>query len=254
MTEGDISTMFERPARWRTDAVLALANTREERQAAASPGPAFPQALGLVERAVSGAPVGPVIDVGAGLAGITDWVSDQASRDVLPIDASQESCIGAVRIFPHLTPIRADVVALPLRPRSVAAVVVAGVLSLLDDHTHVACIEEVARCTRPGGLLAVVDLISSTSRDVRCEPNFLRSAESLVSGLVRVGFVPIEQAIAEPEVGWWTDFDGRVHEHIRLHHDDVGAYRGWLHDQNHLRDMMASGDVLVGAMSFVRGA
>jgi SAM-dependent methyltransferase len=254
MNEGDASTMFERPALWRTEAVLELADTREERQAAASPGPAFPQALGLVERAVSGAPAGPVIDVGAGLAGITDWLSDQTSRDVLPIDASHESCIGAVRIFPQLTPIRANVVALPLRPRSVAAVVMAGVLSLLDDHSHVACIEEAARCLRPDGLLAVVDLISSTSQDVRCEPNFFRSAESLGRGFVRAGFDPLEQAIAEPEVGWWTDFDGRMLEHIRLHHDDVSAYRGWLHDQNHLRTMMGSGGVLVGAMTFIRGA
>jgi hypothetical protein len=85
-----------------------------------------------------------------------------------------------------------------------------------------------------------------------CDPNPTSFVlRSLVSSLVEVGFVPLEQAIAEPEVGWWTDFGGRVHDRIRLRHDDVSAYRAWLHDQNHLRAVMTSGDVLVGAMSFI---
>ncbi len=252
MTIDDLS-IFERPAKWRTAAALKVAHNRRERQAVASPGPAFPQALALVERAIEQAPEGPVVDLGAGLAGISDWLSQRTRRFVIPTDSAHASCVGARRLFPGLTPVRADLSALPVRRESVAAIVIAGVTSLLDGDAFDACIDEAARCLRVGGRLALVDLVSATCTDVRLAPNMFRSSETICSAFAAHRFTDVDHALGETGVGSWSDFNSTIGEHVRTHNDHELAYGAWRHDQAHIQRVMESGIVLVGAVTFVRG-
>lgn len=253
MTIDDLS-IFERPANWRTAAALKVAHNRRERQAAASPGPAFPQALALVERAIEQAPEGPVVDLGAGLAGVSDWLVQRTRRFVVPTDSAHASCVGARHLFPGLTPVRADLTALPVRPESVAAILIAGVTSLLDGDAFDACVDEAVRCLRVGGRLALVDLVSATRTDVRRAPNVFRSSETICSAFAAYGFTDVDHALGETGVGSWADFNSTIGEHVRTHNDHELAYDAWRHDQAHIQRVMESGVVLVGAMTFVRGS
>ena len=250
----DDPSIFERPANWRTAAALEVARNRNERQAAASPGPAFPQVLALVQRAIQRAPDGPVVDLGAGLAGISDWIAQRTGRFVIPTDSAHASCVGARRLFPGLTPLRADLTALPVRSESVAAIVIAGVTSLVHGDAFDACIDEAARCLRVGGRLALVDLVAATSTDVRRPPNIFRSSETICSAFATHGFTDVDHALGETGVGSWTDFNSTIGAHVRAHADHGPAYDAWRHDQAHLQRVMESGMVLVGAVAFVRGS
>ena len=81
MTIDELS-IFERPAKWRAAAALGVADNRSERQAAASPGQAFPQALALGERAIEQAPEGPVVDL------VRDWPASRIGSFSAPDDLS----------------------------------------------------------------------------------------------------------------------------------------------------------------------
>lgn len=112
-------------------------------------------------------PGGIVLDVGCGPASITASLARATGPDglVLGVDRSEAMLARAVRTQsgPHIGFLHADAQHLPLRDKTVDAVVSVAVLQLVPDP--VTALAEMARVLRPGGRLAV--MVPTTGRTAR---------------------------------------------------------------------------------------
>jgi SAM-dependent methyltransferase len=91
--------------------------------------------------------------------------------------------------------VRASVEALPLRPASQAIVVSADVLYHRDVHDDVGALRELARCLRPGGLLALNLPAFGALRSVHDDAVHTArryTAPEVRAKLVQAGLVPLE--------------------------------------------------------------
>ncbi len=112
-------------------------------------------------------PGGIVLDVGCGPASITATLAHAAGPGglVLGVDRSEAMLTRAVRAEsgPHIGFLHADAQQLPLRDKTVDAVISVAVLQLVPDP--VMALAEMARVLRPGGRLAV--MVPTTGRTAR---------------------------------------------------------------------------------------
>ncbi len=246
-----MNTVFDSPAQWRGEVITDLRLRGAERCAAASPAPGFPQLLDSMIRALRHAPIDGVwIDVGAGLGGVADWINRSTRHPVLAFEPSPESTRTARALFPGLAATQALGESLPVVTSGVSGVIVSGVVSLLDDLR--AMLGEAARVLRPGGVLAIADIWSTSDLTRREPPNTFWSIESVVAMADRFDLEFHEAAICTIGTGWWPSAAVQVNEVIESEFGDRPGFDAWERDQRLIAGALDGGLVLPGACSFTR--
>lgn len=240
--EQSVTTPFEEPALWRADIIADFRLRGEERCAAASPVPGFPQILRSVVSVLEDVPDGPWVDIGGGLGGVSSWLERHLGVETIVLDAEVQSLRAARRLFPSLRTAACDVSALPLGNRSAAVAIVSGVASLLDDLD--AMLGEVRRTIDPAGVLVVVDLWSTSQSTRRHDPNTFWSIEEFALRADGHGLVRTHVAVADTTTGWWSGAARQVSDEIDRRYAGREAYRAWRSDQDHLQAVIESGTVL----------
>lgn len=243
---------FSQPALWRADIIVDFRLRGEERCAAASPAPGFPQVLRSVLSVLDDVPSGPWVDVGGGLGGVASWIERSVHVDTVVLDAETLSLRAANRLFPTLRTAAAAAAATPLRDRCAAVVILSGVVSLLDD-VH-AVMTEVRRILTRGGVVIVTDLWSSDRCSVRRAPNTFWSVEDFALACDRHGFRLDHVAIADTSAGWWSGAAQQVSDEIDRRYADQPSYGQWSADQAHLRQVIGSGTVISAGVVLRSGA
>ena len=244
--------VFDEPAIWRASIIDELCLRGEDRQAAASPAPGLPQLSELLVAALERAPKGPIVDVGGGLGGLTDRLDRSTARTCVLVEPSECSVDAAAQLFPSIAITRARADALAVRSNSCGGLVLCGVVSLMVEIES--WMSEARRVLRPGGVLFVADLWSSSTTSIDRPPNRFWSIEALSLHAARSGFVRRELAVCEPTVGSWSGAGSMVAERLRRRHRLDDAFAPWEEDQRHLDDVLSSGAVVAGGVTFVRGS
>ncbi|MGB0115113.1 MAG: methyltransferase domain-containing protein [Ilumatobacteraceae bacterium] len=244
--------VFDAAAAWRADVIRELGLRGAERSAAASPMAGFPQLLDFVSRTLGAhAPRrGAWIDVGAGLGGVADWIKRTTRHETFAFEPAPGSVDASRRLFPLLPATQAVAACLPLRTGCVGAVMVNGVVSLLDDLDGL--FDEVSRVVRPDGVVAVADLWSTTDTTLRRSPNVFWSMEELVQEARGRGFELLDAATCTVGTGWWQDAAIQVAEVIRQECRDRPGFDAWEADQRHIAEILDDSLVMPGACSFRR--
>lgn len=242
----DTTGVFDDPARWRRDIIADFRLRSDERCAAASPSPGFPQLLESVVWALADAPEGTWLDVGGGLGGTASWLERRHGKRVLVADAAFGSVSAAHELFPSLGVVAAEAAALPVRGRSVPVAVASGLVSLLAEVDTL--LDELCRILVPGGRVACTDLWSAQPSTLRTGPNTFWSLEEFETVARRHGFATVHVAVSDLTTGWWSSAAEQVADEIGLRHRDDAAYGAWRDDRDHLQATMASGAVVAAGM------
>jgi Methyltransferase domain len=150
---------FEHDAAKIADAIAGLAAA--DRVAAACRGSANPAALAWLAEGLGVEPTWLVADLGAGLGGPAWWMSARYGCRVLAVEPAYASASAAVSLF-TLPMVVGAANAAPLGSSSVDAVLLLGVLSVVDDAF--AALREAYRIAPRLGLL------DYCSTDERCRP------------------------------------------------------------------------------------
>jgi len=125
-----------------------------------------PGGLALTRRAAEICGLGPgdrVLDVGCGTGGTAACLHSEYNTTVIGLDYSVSLLADARRQNPGLTVVRADAMALPLKPDAFGAVFAECVCSLLSDAVSV--LNGFYRVLRPGGHLVLADLYWRTPEE-----------------------------------------------------------------------------------------
>jgi SAM-dependent methyltransferase len=232
---------------WRVESIIRLGLTGSKRTAAASPGPAFPQLVNFLVRNIDEASEGIVIDVGAGLGGISETLRRTTRRQMIVLDEAPEACDGAHRLFPALLVVAARSSALPIGDASIAAAVSCGGLSSTERSDLL--IGEVRRVLRPSGVFVALDLASSTAEDVTIGRSVYRGSERVLEQLRAVGFEVRDLATAHTSVGDWALADEDVVREISRARRGDRSFERWVDDRRHLQRVMDSGRVLMTGLA-----
>jgi len=241
---------FDEPARWRAEIIRDLGIRGIERCAAACPDPGFPQLLDSMLGSLDASPAGTWIDVGGGLGGVSDWLLRTSRRRVVMFEPTGGSCRAASSLFPLLPVVQSSAERLPVPDQAVSAAVACGVVSVLDDFGDV--LGECGRVLRTDGVLAIADLWSTSSVTLRRSPNVFWSFEDVVAAARDHSLEVLDVAVCTVETGWWSKATAQVEDVIRTAYTDRAGFAAWERDQAHIREVVESGDVLAGAISFRR--
>jgi SAM-dependent methyltransferase len=238
---------FDVAAEWRCEAILRLGLTDGVLETVASPSPVSRQLLEFVVRHVGAAPDGPVVDVGAGLAGIAETVRRSLGRPVVAFDGSWGACAGARRLFPEVWVARANPFALPVRGHAVPAAVACGLLSATDDLAPV--FAEVFRVMMPEGRFAVIDLVSASSHSVRVGSRVYPPAEGIAGRIVESGFELVDEAIAHTSLSDWAlEGEQVAREVARTRRGDM-EFEHWLDGRRRLERVMSSDRIVIAGFA-----
>ena len=235
--------ILEVAALWRYEAIVRLGLEGESMIAAASPGAVFPQMLDFLVRNVEAAPPGPIIDVGAGLAGTAESVRRASGRSVFAFDASRHACTGARTLFPDMQLAQADPSRLPARDGSVAAAISCSLLSTLAGPE--AMMSELRRVIGAHGRLVVVDVASASSRSVRAGDKVFSSVERILGSLSDAGFHVVDQAIGVTSLSDWALADADIARDVAVHRRGVAEFEFWLDDRRRFERLMSSNRVMM---------
>lgn len=233
------------PPSWRIEAIEALGLGPAERRASASPSPAFPAMLEFIVGSLGRSRPRRIVEIGAGLGGITDAVRERTGISALAIDHSVEACVGVRRLFHELTSVAARGIHLPIRSGAMGAALLSGVLSRTTDLAGL--LAEARRVISATGLIVIVDLVSSDDSDRRVGADVFRSIESIESSLP-AGLDVVDRAIGAPRSGEWNLQAAEVARHIARTHRRSPGFETWLEHQRHLDRVLSGGDVLVAAL------
>jgi SAM-dependent methyltransferase len=229
-----VDELFDLPARWRGDAILALALQGDERIAAASPGAGFPTALRSLAVGLQLRAGDVVVELGAGLGGVAAWLRSRTGCVVHAVEPAVGSRSVASELFPELE-VHGDVDELRLPPGTVDAVVLAGVISLVPDAD--ALVATAAHLLRPGGRLGITDVVPLDRVEpvIVSGPNVVRTTPVLVEQLARHGFgvTHVGHGPCSPSPQWQAVAD-RVQARVRREHADAHEMRLVEQDQAHL--------------------
>lgn len=238
------------------EGVNALGLDTWERIAASSPGPVLPTIMRTLSGTMDQRPGMTIVDLGAGLGGASALLDETTGARVIAVEPALGARSAARRMFPHLD-VRAGTAERSGLSDGVAdAVVLMGVVSLIDALDPV--LEEARRLLRPGGVLAIADMVlepdnlprpstDSCAGAVieRTGMNTLRSVPALTSALVAHGFSV--EIVDRPQDATASSGWGRPAQELRNwlveHHGDDGAVRAWLEDQGLMSSWFDDGRV-----------
>ncbi|MCX6519807.1 MAG: methyltransferase domain-containing protein, partial [Actinobacteria bacterium] len=150
-------------------------------------------------------------------------------------------------LFPALT-VRPGTAEASGLPDAIAdAVLLSGVVSLIDDLDAV--LFEAARVARPDGAVAIGDLFSSRSHTLRSGRNVFRTVESVAERVGALGWTVVEVGIGSPPSdASWAVAAAAVDEWIRRHRRDHPAFDVWSTDQAHLGRHVERGDLVAACV------
>jgi SAM-dependent methyltransferase len=228
---------------WRYEAIVRLGLTGDSLAAAASPSTVFPQLLDFLVRNVGAAPDGPVLDVGAGLAGIAETVRRCLRRPVVAFDRSRGACAGARGLFPEVLAAQADPSALPIAERTIPAAISCGLLSVLGDADQM--IAEVRRVIMPAGRFVIVDLASASSSALNIGSSVYASGERIMESLVDAGFDVIDQAVGLSSLSDWALADAEIARDVAGRRRGHSDFERWLNDRRRFERVMNSDRVVM---------
>lgn len=272
--------LFDDIARWQADAAEVLGLQGIELVAALSPGPGFPQLLGvLAERIgdhVARDPAAPkarhvtVVDLGAGLGGATAWLAAATGTKVIGVEPAAGSREAAHRLFGGLDVREGAAADTGLDATSADVVIAVGVTSLLDDLGGV--FAEARRLLVPGGFLGVVDMFLADG-DVQVDgTNTLRSVAETIRLARAAGFdaelVPAARDDADQPVEMiaattgplvaatdatpaadWAGAAARLSAEVSAEHPGSPAVEAWLGDRRKLAGWTESGHVVAACLA-----
>jgi phosphoethanolamine N-methyltransferase len=249
----EVEELFDLPAQWRGAAILALGLAGEQRVAAASPGAGFPAALRSLEAGLALQPGDRVVDLGSGLGGVAEWLRVRTGAVVHAVEPAHGSRTVAALLFPELSH-HASVAELDLAPRTVDAVVLAGVVSLVHDVD--ALLATAADVLRPGGRLGITDVCPLGEAEVTVAgPNVLRDVPVLARHLAAGGFsvTHVGQGPFAPSAEWQAVAQ-RVSERMAAEHADDDELRLVEADRAHLDRLREQHDLGSVTLVAVRAA
>lgn len=147
----------------------------EDRIAAACRGSANPAALRWLVDTLGLTRDHRVADLGAGLGGPAAWVRAEVGCAVVAADPSPTATAGALRLFGPPA-VQAGAAAAPFADDSFDAVLLLGVLPVLDDR-----LAAVREARRVGGTVGVLDYCSATGATVHAGGSSFVSADQLAA-------------------------------------------------------------------------
>ena len=246
--------LFDEPSRWRAEAARAVGLRGEALLAGVSPGASCPSVLHsmassiLAHSTANGrARLDLVVDLGAGVGGISEWFRARTGAAVVAVEPAPGAREAAASLFPALT-VRAGTAEASGLPDAIAdAVLLSGVVSLIDDLDAV--LAEAARVARPDGAIAIGDLFSSRPETLRSSRNVFRSVESVTEHVAALGWEVVEVGIGSPPPdASWADAAAAVDEWIRCHRAEHPAFAVWSADQAHLGRHVEQGDLIAACL------
>jgi SAM-dependent methyltransferase len=238
--------MFDEIGPLTATAAIELGFDAEARRAATSPGPSFPRVLRTLADAVPKRPDATIVDLGAGLGGASTWLAAETGARVLAVEPAAGARWGARRLFPDLD-VRPGSAARSGLPAGIAdAVVLLGVISLLDDLGSV--LAEARRLLGPDGVVAIADMFIDGDGLERSGVNTLRSLSVTRRALADAGLELVAAGCANdasPDEAWRRRADD-VKQWLVHHHGHDPAVEGWIADQRQLADWI-DGEHVFGA-------
>jgi SAM-dependent methyltransferase len=109
----------------------------------------------FLDAALASFPAGPVLDVGCGPAQISSYLIDRG-RTAIGVDFAPGMLAAAAKLVPRATLIAADLLALPFRPESCAAVIASYSLHHLPKRRIGGALAGLRRVLAPGGVLVII--------------------------------------------------------------------------------------------------
>jgi SAM-dependent methyltransferase len=241
-----VPKVFDQQSLWRIEAADALGLTADNMIAAMSPGPAFPAVLRSLEAALTPHP-NVIIDLGAGIGGVSEWMRISTGATVYAIEPEAGARHAARLAFPHLHVLEGCADSAPLPDGGADAVVMSGVASLMSDIAPT--IAEVDRLLTRSGRFAIADLFSSSTKTWCSAPNIFRSVEDLTSTLHRHGFTAASVGCGDPlPDSSWAAAARAVDDWIDTNCADRPGYQEWNADRQHLRHHIQSGNLMGGCV------
>lgn len=257
--QGSAAELFDEPSRWRAEAAQAIGLQGEALLAGVSPGASCPAVLHSMANSIVGRSsldgqgrLDLIVDLGAGVGGISEWFRRRTHAAVVAVEPASGARDAATSLFPALT-VRSGTAEASGLPGAIAdAVLLSGVVSLIDDLDPV--LAEAVRVARADGAVAIGDLFSSGSQTLRSGRNVFRSVETVAERFGALGWTVVEVGIGTPPPdASWAAAAAAVDEWIRRHRGDHPAFDVWAADQAHLGRHIERGE-LVAACLIARAA
>ena len=260
MARGDVvrtgsvvnDAVFDRPTAWRQAAVDRLGLRGEERLAGLTIGAGYPDALEPVTACVRST-TGWFGDVGSGLGAATAWIGRNDPGRMVAIEPEPRAAALAHRAFDALTVIAGCADELPVHAATFDGTSLLGVVSLVADLAGV--LAEQARVVRPGGRLAIADLVSASSTAIIVEAtgNHFRPLDELVAGMAAAGFAVDAVWTAPAAITTrWTAVAARVDAEIACQHSGSPVYAAWADDATHVRRLIDEASVSLATITATR--
>jgi len=244
--------VFDEPSAWQVDAVRRLGLDGEDLIAGASTGVGYPDAL---EPVLGGLGLGAgslVLDLGAGLGGVSQWVAERTGAIVVALEPERLAAAGADRLFPGLVVVHADAVRTPFAAGSFDAVTLFGLVSLVEDLEPL--LSEVIRILCPLGRIGISDLFltSGSVAHPRHSPNTFRSMDHVIDRLQLIGCDVVVRVEGETTSTRWDEAGSRVDDEITRRHEGSAALGAWQKDRRRIAESIERGEVRVGSVVAAR--
>lgn len=245
-SESTAANFFGEPATWRAEAAEALGIADDELPAAVSPGASLPTVLHNIAAALPSSSR-MLVDIGSGLGGASEYLRRLTGARVVGVEPSEPARHTAGRCFPLLQQVAGVAAATGLTDECADAVVMCGVLSLLDEPHAV--FTEAMRLLAPDGHLAIADLFATGRSDRHSAPNVFRTFDTVL-GLCAAHDLRVDEVIAgrptpDPE---WAEIARRVDDWVERECRHRDGFDAWCSDQEHLHSHIANGDVVGGCV------